>query len=93
MELMAAAGLQVGISGELAREILNCVTTEEVLEGLKESGKLVPTLEHILSKVCFYLNKRAAGKMQLECIMYSNDFGELAKSSGALELLQKIIGE
>ncbi len=91
MELMAAAGLQAGISGLLAREILSCVTTEEALERLRESDKLAPAMEYILSKACFYLNKRAAGKMQVECIMYSNDFGELAKSSGALELLQIMI--
>ncbi|MFT4144192.1 MAG: cobalt-precorrin-5B (C(1))-methyltransferase CbiD [Mobilitalea sp.] len=90
MELMAAAGLRAGISGELAKTILDCVTTEEALEQLKKSGKLVSVMEHILSKACFYLNKRALGKMQLECIMYSNDFGELARSSGALELLQQL---
>ena len=35
-------------------------------------------MEHI----CYYLNKRAMGKMQIDCIMYANEFGELAKSKG-----------
>ena len=32
-----------------------------------------------------YLNKRAGGKMQVECLMYANEFGELAKSEGVEE--------
>ena len=35
--------------------------------------------------ICFYLNKRAKGKLKIDCIMYSNEFGELAKSKEAQE--------
>ena len=31
------------------------------------------------------MNKRAGGKMQVECLMYANEFGELAKSEGVEE--------
>ena len=33
----------------------------------------------------FYLEKRAQGKLAIECIMYANDFGALAKSKEAEE--------
>ena len=36
------------------------------------------------------MNKRAAGKMQIEVILYSNDFGELAKSDGAESFLNTL---
>lgn len=42
-------------------------------------------------KIMFYLNKRAAGKMQIEVILYSNEFGELAKSAGAEKFLQELM--
>ena len=29
------------------------------------------------------MENRAAGKMQIDCILYANEFGELAKSKGA----------
>ena len=48
-------------------------------------------MQHLLSKIMFYLNKRAAGKLQIEVILYSNEFGELAKSAGAIEFLAELM--
>lgn len=90
MELIAAAGIQAGIGGDFAREILSCVTTEEAVRVLELNGRLKETMDILMEKACFYLKKRAAGKLHVECIMYSSDFGELTRSSGAEELLRKI---
>lgn len=70
-----------------ARRILDCGTTEEALAVLQEHGMLEPVMAQVLDRVMFYLCKRAAGRMQMECILYSNEFGELAKSAGAISLL------
>lgn len=70
-----------------ARRILDCGTTEEALAVLQEHGMLEPVMVQVLDRVMFYLCKRAAGRMQMECILYSNEFGELAKSAGAISLL------
>jgi cobalt-precorrin-5B (C1)-methyltransferase len=93
MELIAAAGIQAGIPLEAAKDILACVATEEAVRILKECGKVTDTMEIIMDKACYYLNKRGAGRIHIECIMYSNEFGELANSKGAVELLQRIITE
>lgn len=90
MELMAAAGIQAGISADTARKILNSVTTEEGIRILKTCGKLTKTMSLIMEKACFYLNIRSRGKIAVECIMYANEFGELASSSGAKDLLDRI---
>ena len=34
-------------------------------------GKKDAVMQELLSKIMFYLNKRAAGKMQIEVILYS----------------------
>ncbi len=93
MELMATAGILAGINSKCAREILNAPTTEEGLRLLQEAGKFKQTMEIIMEKACFYLNRRAAGKIQIECIIYSNEYGELAKSTKAMELLDQILEE
>ncbi len=90
MELMAAAGIRAGISAQTAAEILDCVSTEEAIRLLEVSGKLEKAMEYIRNQICFYLNRRAAGRIRMECILYANEFGELAKSEGAEELLHKI---
>ena len=90
MELLAAAALMEVVQADLAKKILGCVTTEEALAFLKDAEKLEAVMRRVMEKICFYLNKRAAGKMEIECILYSNEFGELAASEHAHELLVSI---
>ena len=89
-ELLAAAALMEDVDADLAKKILGCVTTEEALAFLKGAEKLEAVMRRVMEKICFYLNKRAAGKMEIECILYSNEFGELAASEHAHELLVSI---
>ncbi len=90
MELITAAGIRAGITAETAQAILDCATTEEAVRLLKNCGRLEETMEIIMEKICTCLGVRAAGKLRVECILYAQDFGELAKSGGAEELLQRI---
>lgn len=90
MELMTAAGIQAGITADTAREILSSVTTEEGVRILEKCGKLAETMSFIMEKACFHLKRRSGGKLSVECIMYANEFGELSRSSGAKDLLEKI---
>ena len=53
--------------------------------GFSEEQKDRQVFDDAMQRICYYLNKRAEGKMQVDCIMYSNEFGELAKSRGAEE--------
>lgn len=63
---------------------MDCVTTEEAVSLLKDSGKLQAVMERIAERICFYLEKRAGGRLAVDCILYSNEFGELAKSKEAV---------
>ena len=83
MELITASAIRQGISAQTACEILACVTTEEAVRILEKNGKRKAVMEDAMEHICYYLNKRAMGKMQIDCIMYANEFGELAKSKGA----------
>ncbi len=90
MELMAAAGLEAGINADTARAILACVSTEEALEILWNCHLMGQTMEIIMDKACDYLKKRAAGRMQIECMMYAKEYAELTVSNGAKSLLARI---
>lgn len=93
MELMAAAALRAGVETKAVCEILQCVSTEEALIILKKTKRLEAVMKEIMEKILFYMNKRANGKIQIECMMYSNEYGGLAVSDGAEELLEKILKE
>ena len=91
MELLAAAALKSGGSKTQALEILDAVTTEEGIRLLQEGGNLQKTMQILMEKIMFYLQKRAAGRLQIECMMYANGYGLLAESSGAEAMLAALM--
>ena len=91
MELLAAAALKSGGSKTQALEILEAVTTEEGIRILQEGGNLQKTMRILMEKIMFYLQKRAAGRLQIECMMYANGYGLLAESSGSEAMLEALM--
>lgn len=91
LELLTAFAIKAQIDPENARRILNCATTSEAVQILQEQGKLQTVMEYVMERICFYLEKRAEGRLQIDCILYVNDEvyqgksydGELTKSKGA----------
>lgn len=83
MELLSAFAIHEGADADVAAKILDCVATEEAVRLLREAGKQQEVMDYAMERIMFYLNKRAGGRMQIDCIMYDNTFGELAKSKEA----------
>lgn len=83
MELLSAFAIHEGAGADVAAKILDCVAMEEAVRLLREAGKQQEVMDYAMERIMFYLNKRAGGRMQIDCIMYDNTFGELAKSKEA----------
>lgn len=83
MELLSAFAIHEGAGADVAAKILDCVATEEAVRLLREAGKQQEVMDYAMERIMFYLNKHAGGRMQIDCIMYDNTFGELAKSKEA----------
>lgn len=87
MELLAASAIRCGVPLPVLQDILNAVTTEEAIRLIAETGKKEAVMQEVMKQIMFYLNKKTAGRFRIECIVYSNEFGELGRSDGALEVL------
>lgn len=85
MELLTAFSVKEQIEPLQIRRILECVTTEEAVSVIEESGKLQQVMGRIAGRICYYMENRAGGKMKTDCILFSNEYGELAKSKEAEE--------
>ena len=83
MELLTAFAVKCGVAAVDAAKLLPCVTTEEAVRILDECGRRQEVMDYAMERILFYLEKRAQGKLAIECIMYANDFGALAKSKEA----------
>ncbi len=85
MELLAAFAVRQGADAHTARRILDCVVTEEAVAILAECGKRQDVMEYAASRICFYMDRRTGGAVRTDCILYANEWGELAKSGEVSE--------
>lgn len=90
MEILAAHAAMAGAPGELARMIMNCVTTTEALELLKGAGILDTTMRTVMEKIEYHLAGRAGEALQIGAVMFSKEEGILGKTRLADELADKI---
>lgn len=92
MELLAAGVIRAGGSTDTLRGILNCQVTEEALGIIQgESPALLrKSMESVMDRILYYLRKRAGEELPVECILYSNEFGLLAASPGAMDMMEKL---
>ena len=99
MELLSAAAIKAGCRLETVRAILEAATTEEGVRLIEQDGKRNEAMAYVMERIMYYLEKRATeaaqrtgrcssnNKMEIGCIMYSNDFGLLAQSPNAVAML------
>ena len=92
MELLAAGVIRAGGGMDTLRGILNCRVTEEALGIIQaESPALLrKSMESVMDRILYYLRKRAGEELPVECILYSNEFGLLAASPGAMDMLEEL---
>lgn len=86
MELLASLALLAGADGNLGRQILLAVTTDEGINLLKQGGILEPVMQLMVERIVFYLKKRSYEKLEIKVIVFSNVHGLLASSE---EISQK----
>lgn len=91
MELLAAAAIRKNVPEKYLIRILDCVTTEEALALIDDAGKKEVVMQDIMEKIDFYLKKRAADRLQIECIVCSNAYGLLGMTAKAEELLRRLL--
>ena len=87
METLSSCVLLAGGTGELARRILDCNTTDEAVEVLWMAAFLPPVMEQLMKKIDSALKQRAFEGLRIEAVVFSNRFGVLGKTKGAEQLM------
>lgn len=91
MELLACAAIKAGCGVPAVKKIIDAVTTEEGISIIESEGKTKEAMECLLEKIMYFLEKRADGKINIGCMVYSNQFGLLAESKNAREILGEVM--
>ncbi len=96
MELLSAFAIRYGLEQEKVLKLQDCLTTEEAIGILKEAGILNQVMNYAMERIVYYVNKRSKDMLKIDCIMYSNEYGELANSledKGWFTLLEQEQGQ
>ncbi len=92
-ELMAACALRAGCTAETARTLLECLTTDEMLTTLAQTGLLERTMEIVGQRIDYYLNYRAKGQITIGAAVFSNETGMLCTTGPAAQWLAELKAE
>lgn len=93
MEVFTAHAAMHGASEETAGKLMECLTTTEAVELLKQEGILDKVMQSILKKIEFYLKHRAGDKLKIGAVVFSMEEGILGSTSDTPELLDQIQAE
>ena len=76
------------LAEEAAEALSDCVTTDEAVRILRESGLDKEVLAEMTRRIQAVMQSWADGKMRVEVLVFSNVYGELGRTEGAEEFLQ-----
>lgn len=87
-ELLAAAALRAGLTGEKARELLDCVTTDDALGRCTVEERMLIMTE-VTERIRKYLRCRVTDRIPVGVIVYSNVYGILGRTDGVEEMMKQ----
>lgn len=76
METLCICALKCGATTDILNKILDCVTTDEAINVLKEYNIFQDTMQILKDRISYYLEKRI-GSMKIQYIIFSNVHGIL----------------
>lgn len=88
MEILSAAALRAGLSGDVAGELLCCNTTEDALQRLRAEERS-RVMEILLQKIHGYLNQRSGDKVKTGAVLFSSTEGMLGMTEYAPGLIER----
>ena len=92
-EVMAAHAALVGASRETIVRIMSAPTTDAMLDALAQEGLAEVAMESLMDSLADKLAYRAAGRLQVEAIVFSNQRGLLGETPGAAALAARHVCE
>ncbi len=98
MEILTANAAAAGAEQPLLKELMQALTTEDGVELLEQSGYLEQTMEQVMKRIEYHLNRRSYGKTHCGAIVFSSEYGkrnhgsgELGRTGNAEEILRQIL--
>lgn len=92
MEILASCALMEGADGELARKVLQEVTTDGGLKLCMEAGIGPRVMERVAKQCVHHLRKRCRGEMKIGVVVFSTALSVIGEA-GDVEMLREAIAK
>ena len=89
MELFCAHAAVCGGTVDLCRKLMEAATTDGCIALLDEAGLRERVLESLLAAIQRHLDHRAAEKMQVGAVVFSNEYGLLGQTETAKRIIEQ----
>ena len=91
MEVLAAYGAACGADAYLVNRLLKAITVDEGLRLLEtREGLRNQVMDLVMERVDEHLKRRAAGRLEIEAVVFTNERGILGITRGAARLLERV---
>ena len=90
MEILAAHAAMAGARREVSERLMQCVTTVDAIDILKEEGLLEAVMATIMERIEEHLKYRAGEALLIGAIVFSKEMGILGKTKDADRLLENM---
>ncbi len=86
MEIFAAYAALAGADQALVSQLLEAATTDQCIALLDGAGLRQPTMELLLHRIQYHIQRRAAGAFQAGAAIFSNEYGLLGWTEEARQM-------
>ena len=87
MDILTAHAAVLGADQETAIQLMDCITTDEALDILKEKGLLEPVMRRLMERMEFYVDHRSGKSLERGILTFSLEQGVLGESSDVRRLI------
>ena len=93
MDILTAHAAVLGADQETAARLMDCITTDEALDILKEKGLLEPVMKRLLERMEFYVDHRSGKSLERGILTFSLEQGVLGESTDVRRLIACVKAE
>ena len=90
MDMLSRLAKQFGGGESLSAQIMECVATDEAVRLLEKQGLKEAVMKETARLVQYYAGRFSGNKVQIEVILFSNEFGLLAETEQAENLIREL---
>ena len=93
MDILTAHAAVLGADQETAARLMDCITTDEALDILKEKGLLDPVMKRLMERMEFYVDHRSGKSLERGILTFSLEQGVLGESTDVRRLIAYVKAE